>query len=163
METEQRAIVIAGFAGVGKSTLARQAKYIQSRPVVELQKDSFLFGDDGTRNSNPSRGYVGTIMKRLSEPCILLVQAHVDVREALVDRGVDFYFVYPGRECRGDYCERYLRKGEADMARVYHTFWETFIGTCERQDGCHHRRLEPRQYLDTAYVESLLRDRVSDR
>ncbi|KAH7114675.1 hypothetical protein EDB81DRAFT_669576 [Dactylonectria macrodidyma] len=129
MQTEQQAFVIVGLAGVGKSTLARRAKHSASRPVVELRKDLFRICDDGTRHSDPLPAYMDAVMAWLGKPCVLLLDHHFDIRDALVDRGVDFYFVYPKEECRDEYCSGFVDKNVAD---VYRQYWSEFLRCCER-------------------------------
>lgn len=157
MHTRQQAVVVAGFAGVGKSTVVK-AHAIGGRRLVDLDSSSFSFLADGRRNPSFVEDYVQAVLTRLGERCVLFVSTHPEVRRALVAHGVVFYLVHPERECKAEYLRRFVTRGTPQLVRLFDSDWDSFIDSCEGQRGCYRWRLESCQYLDAACLESILGD-----
>ena len=111
--------VIAAFPGCGKSTM--------SATDLEIgDLDSSLF-DKAAFPGN----YVAHIKERV-EVGAAFVSSHSAVRDALVESGIDFWLVYPARECKAEYLQRYRERGSPEkFIELLDANWDTWISECE--------------------------------
>ncbi|KAI7773456.1 hypothetical protein LA080_010903 [Diaporthe eres] len=152
---KQKAIVICGFAAIGKSTFkaACDEAYDGDR-VVDL--DSSLFPKGPTWPQN----YLDAIRERLSEKCILMISTHKIVYSQLLEEGVDLILVYPKRELRAEWLER-IQKREADagsgaaasICGVVNDRWDGWINEYGEQRGCIKYEMSGGEYLKGAVDE----------
>ena len=92
-------MIISGYSGIGKSTLASKNKN-----VVDL--DSSLFKIDGKRFPDWYKAYVNVAVDLSRQGFIVLVSAHMSVRNELKKRNIDFYIICPSQELKNQWVER---------------------------------------------------------
>lgn len=152
---KQKAIVICGFAAIGKSTFkaACEEGYGGVR-VVDL--DSSLFPKGPTWPYN----YLEAIKEKLSDRCILMISTHKVIYSQLLAEGVDLILVYPKRELRAEWLER-IRKREADagidangsICGVVNDRWDGWISEYGEQRECLRYEMSEGEYLQGAVDE----------
>ena len=77
-----------------------------------------------------------------------MVSSHNVVRDDLVHSGIIFVLVYPRRDAKEQYLERYAARGNDEAFRVFLSRnWDDFIDEMEAQKHCSKIELEPGQYL----------------
>lgn len=115
-------IVIAGFSGIGKSTLARKYKN-----VIDLDASEFVYDDTGLENlnieqrkglkrkSNPNwpKNYIDAIKKEVENYDIVLVWERPDILMEYKRNNIDFSLCYPTKESLNIYANRYLIRGNS--------------------------------------------------
>lgn len=152
---KQQAIVICGFAAIGKSTFkAACDKAYDGERVIDL--DSSLFPKGPTWPQN----YLQAIRERLSEKCILMISTHKVIYSQLLEEGVDLILVYPKRELRAEWLER-IRKREADagsnaaasICGVVNDRWDGWISEYGEQEQCLKYEMSEGEYLQEAVDE----------
>ncbi|KAG6362596.1 hypothetical protein INS49_007688 [Diaporthe citri] len=152
---KQKAIVICGFAAIGKSTFkAACDKAYDGDRVIDL--DSSLFPKGPTWPNN----YLEAIRERLSEKCILMISTHKDIYSRLLEEGVALILVYPKRELRAEWLER-IRKREADagsdaaasICGVVNDRWDGWVSEYGEQRGCLKYEMSEGEYLQGAVHE----------
>lgn len=152
---KQKAVVICGFAAIGKSTFkAGCEEGYDGVQVVDL--DSSLFPKGPTWPQN----YLEAIRERLSEKCILMISTHKAIYSRLLEEDVDLILVYPKRELRAEWLER-IRKREADagtdaaasICRVVDDRWDGWISEYGEQRGCLRYEMSEGEYLQGAVDE----------
>lgn len=103
------AIVISGFAGVGKTTAQRQYPY----PAFDLDPAKFA----GPHYPKNYLDEVKRILAKAEHPnTLIFVSTHPKVREALLAAKIPFVLVFPGVECKGEYLNRLQAKGMSPNA-----------------------------------------------
>ena len=151
----QKAIVICGFAAIGKSTFKTNCEegYDGIR-VIDL--DSSLFPKGPTWPYN----YLEAIKERLSERCILMISTHKAIYSQLLEEGVDLILVYPKRELRTEWLERIRRREEiagsdaaASICGVVNERWDGWISEYGEQRGCLRYEMSQGEYLQGAVDE----------
>lgn len=97
--------VYSAFPGCGKTT------YFNTTNRNVLDSDSSKFD----KKHFPDN-YIDHIERNVLDPKIdkILVSSHKDVRDALVARGIPFVLVYPSRELKDEYIQRYKDRGNND-------------------------------------------------
>lgn len=158
-------LVISAFPGSGKSTISNNAEQYglkkafvswDEREGVEIMipktfgtpvfdSDSSIFPKDGFPNN-----YVEHIKGLLRDypDCVIMVSSHDNVREALRNEGIDYILVYPQRELKGDYLERYEQRGSPEaFIKLMDDKWNDFIDSCESDPSTSKRVLSEGEYL----------------
>jgi len=115
----KKCTVIAGFAGIGKTSLAK--KYIN---VYDLESSNFKW--DNTeykgitveqikgmiRNQNPlwPHNYIEEIKNKMLEYDILLVKSNPDILEIYDQENIPYIICYPCKEALEEYKQRYINR-----------------------------------------------------
>lgn len=152
---KQKAIVICGFAAIGKSTFKTACEEgYDGVQVVDL--DSSLFPKGPTWPHN----YLNAIRERLSEKCILMISTHKDIYSQLLEEGVDLILVYPKRELRAEWLERIRKReakagvdGKASICGMVNDRWDGWISEYGEQRGCLQYEMSEGEYLQEAVDE----------
>ncbi|AEV89598.1 hypothetical protein OBP_161 [Pseudomonas phage OBP] len=158
-------LVTCAFPGTGKSTISNNAEqyglikahvYYDDREgvcVSLLNSDKVpVFDSDSSifpKENFPSN-YVEHIKGLLRDfpECVIMVSSHDNVREALREAGIDYILVYPQRELKGDYLERYEGRGSPEpFIKLMDDKWNDFIDSCESDPSTSKRVLSEGEYL----------------
>lgn len=133
--------VVAGFPGVGKSSLYNRSK---EEGLNVSDSDSSTFPKDGF-----PANYIEHIKQKINECDLVLVSSHDVVRKAMVDEGIAFTLVYPNRGLKAEYLRRYRKRGSPEaFVNLLDSKWDEWIDDCERQENCAHVVLRnPDEYL----------------
>jgi hypothetical protein len=97
--------VYSAFPGVGKTT------YFNTTDKNVLDSDSSKFD-----KKNFPANYIDHIERNIQDPKVdkILVSSHKDVRDALLKRGIPYVLVYPNRDIKDEYIQRYKDRGNND-------------------------------------------------
>ena len=97
--------VYSAFPGVGKTT------YFNTTDKNVLDSDSSKFD-----KKNFPANYIDHIERNIQNPNVdkILVSSHKDVRDALLKKGIPYVLVYPNREIKNEYIQRYKDRGNND-------------------------------------------------
>jgi len=167
-------LVISAFPACGKSTISKNApryglKWCQltfneetGQHDIEIPKtlgvpvfdsDSSLF-DKAAFPQN----YIAHIQSVLSQfdDVVIFVSSHEEVRKALHDAGIEFTLVYPQRELKEEYIQRYINRGNAQgFIDMMQARWNDFIDSCEADSTPHKVIMEESEYLGDNLAEVL--------
>ena len=128
--------VVAGFPGVGKSTLTKEDPSIGDSDSSQFDKEYF------------PGNYMAHVRNRMVADKLTLVSSHDIVRQALVKSKIDYILVYPALECKDEYLKRYAKRGsELKFIDLLERNWDDWIKDCQAQEGCTHVVLQPGQFL----------------
>jgi len=118
---ENKCIVIAGFAGLGKTTLERKYK-----KVIDVESSYFKWLNDGLENLtaeqrkglpnrklNPNfpQNYINEIKKLMKSNRILLVYIGNEVRKKLEEENIEFMIALPTPDSKEILIERLRKRG----------------------------------------------------
>lgn len=92
--------IICGFAGIGKSTLARRCP-----GVIDLESTPF--------NKNWDM-YINVALHMQKQGYLVLVSCHEELRKELAKREVDYVVAVPVSEEREEYVRRYKYRGNTE-------------------------------------------------
>ena len=131
-------VIVSGFPGIGKSNLAQNSSLrVQDSDSSKFPKDKF------------PANYIKHIQTTYKDYDITLVSSHQLVREALVAAGLDFWLVYPQADLKNEYLRRYARRlSPPEFIKMMDENWDSFIQSCQAQQGAKHLQLKSGQYLD---------------
>lgn len=129
------------FPGCGKTTFVKDFPDVADSDSSHFPKDNF------------PQNYIKHIRERYLDRKMTLVSSHKVVREALVEARLPFLLIYPARECKEEYVQRYLNRdgfnGGEKFAKLIADNWEVWITECENQTHCKKIILLPGQFLST--------------
>ena len=125
-------IIVSGFPGVGKSHLFRNSGEYD---IVDSDSSQYSWIKDENGNNTTERNpnfipdYMAHIQEMIdSNVDVILVSSHNDVRRALRDYGHTYILVYPNRDCKEEYLERYrLRGSTTSFIELLDNNWNEFI------------------------------------
>ena len=109
---------IAGFPGVGKTTAAKVFNYSDS--------DSTQFSRwKNQRHPDWPGNYIRHIQDLSG---IVFISTHPEVRSALVKEQIPYLLVYPERDCKAVYLERFKNRGSPEaFITLLDDFWDEWI------------------------------------
>lgn len=137
-------LVVSGFPGVGKSTLFEQAG---KRGIWIQDSDSSHFPKDGF----PENYLDHIALHWTAGPGILMVSSHELVRDGMVRRQIPYVLVYPERDLKQEYLDRYTKRGNNEaFVKLLDENWDTWLDSCNQQLGCTRRVLKSGEFLSTA-------------
>jgi hypothetical protein len=132
----KKAIIICGFPGVGKTTVANNRRNILD---AESSAFSWIFNPKETdaRKRNPAfpHNYVAFLLENAGEYDYILSSSHSAVRDDLKAVGAPYIIVAPRRELKNEYLVRYLRRGsDIEFIELLNEKWDEFLTDIEN-DG----------------------------
>lgn len=131
--------VYSAFPGCGKTT------YYQKSGKNVLDSDSCTFD-----KKNFPKNYLEHIKYNINNDTvdIILVSSHKEVRDALTSNGINYVLVYPERELKNEYIQRYKQRGNKDLfIKLLEDNWDLWMDEMDDQKGCYKVKLKSGQYL----------------
>lgn len=143
------AIIICGFPGVGKTSVANNRMNILD---AESSLFSWIWNPENlergrVRNPEFPENYISYIQENMEKYEVILVSSHQDVRNALKAEGIQYIIVAPWASLKNEYMARYLRRGsEIEFIDLMNNAWGDFLRGIE-EDGAPVVRLDKGEYL----------------
>ncbi len=129
----KKPLIIAGFAGIGKTTLANKYKN-----VIDLESSIYRWDNTGLEdipvearkgmkrkeNAKWPNNYIEEIKKQSLYYDIILVWIHPDVLKIYDENNIDYVLCYPNKDSLKIYEQRYKERGnnEEYIERVINTY-----------------------------------------
>jgi len=133
---QEPAYVISGFPGIGKSHFQSTRERVSDSDSSKFPKDNF------------PANYIEHIKVAINDNAFVMVSSHDVVRQALVDNNIPYMLVYPAKELKAEYMQRYTERGSPQpFLDLMDKNWDSFVDGCKSQDGCTHIELQAGQYL----------------
>jgi hypothetical protein len=123
--------IIAGFPGIGKSF------YFEKHKNTTLDSDSSLFSWvilDGNKVRNPEfpNNYISHIKENIGKYEFIFVSTHDQIRRALRQNCIFFYLLYPARNRKDEFMQRYKDRGSPDsFISLISDNWDKWLDECE--------------------------------
>ena len=132
-----RTRIISGFPGIGKSF------YFETHKETTLDSDSSSFSwtlEEGKKVRNPDfpTNYIEHIKENIGKYEFIFVSTHIEIREALQENCIFFYLVYPARNRKNEFLQRYQDRGSSDsFIKLISDNWDKWLDECESWNiGC---------------------------
>ena len=125
----RKAIIICGFPGVGKTSVANNRTNILD---AEYSAFSWNWNPENLekgRERNPEfpHNYIRFIKENMDKYDVILVSSHKVVRDALKAEGIQYIIVAPECWCKNEYMIRYLQRGsDIDFIEQLYENWDEF-------------------------------------
>jgi len=143
--------IISGFPGVGKSTMF---KYEANLLVSDSDSSNFSWIKPGVRHPNFPANYIEHIKDNIGKLDFILVSSHDIVREALNKEGIEYTIVYPSKDIKDEYIQRYIDRGNNEnFVNLLQENYETFIEGIEKETKPKLVSLSSGQYLSDVLGE----------
>jgi len=167
-------MIIAAFAGTGKTTLA--ALYPQA--VIDFVCMPYKYElDENCENIEASKAnpeyvlrynwpfnYVEAIKKTLSDGKILLIPSEGIVLSILRNEGLQYTLCYPQKNAKKIYHKRFLDRGNTkDFIDIFIGRWDYFIDSLKHDPYGKHIVLKPNQFLsDVINGNGIIIDKIKN-
>lgn len=139
-----RTRIISAFPGTGKTF------YHEAYPETTLDSDSSAFSwtkisGEKVRNLRFPNNYIQHIKENIGKYEIIFVSSHREVREALLQNCLFFYLLYPNRNEKEMYLQRYKERGSScEFIELISDNWDNWLKELRFCDvGC--KNIEMRQ------------------
>lgn len=141
--------VISAFPGAGKTFYTNNSDNIFG--VFDSDSSSYSWiEEDGTRIRNPlfPMNYIEHIKGLIGVADIIFVSSHDVVRQGLRQAGIDYTLVYPSRDIKEEYVQRYIDRGNNEhFVETLQEKWDIFIDEIEQETFPSLIQLKAGQYL----------------
>ena len=130
-----RTRIISAFPGTGKSV------YHKNHPTTTLDSDSSNFSwveVDGVKLRNPQfpANYIEHIKENIGKYEFIFVSSHAEVRNALKDNCIFFYWITPVPERKEEFIQRYKDRGNQEgFIKLLEGNWEKWMNEFYLDDG----------------------------
>ena len=130
--------IISAFPGTGKSY------YHNKHKETTLDSDSSIFSwrmdVDGNKVRNPDfpKNYINHIEENIGKYEFIFVSSHKEVRDALLNKCLFFYLVYPDSRRKDEFIQRYKNRGNDDnFINLVSNNWDEWLNELwYPEDGC---------------------------
>jgi len=130
-------ILISAFPGTGKTY------FYNSTALDVLDSDSSTFD----KKDFPAN-YIKHIKENIGEVDMILISSHENVRYELEQSGLGYNLVYPAKELKDEYIQRYKERGNEDtFVKLLEDNWDEWQDVIELESGCRHIVLQSGEYL----------------
>ncbi len=134
--------VVSAFPGTGKSHYTYNTDYMPDGFATDSDSSKFdktYFPDN----------YMDHIEQKIKEGYArIFVSSHEVVRKALEDREIPFTLVYPAKELKEEYLQRYKERGSPEsFITLLNNNWDEWLDQLKDQKGCDHIELKAGQFI----------------
>lgn len=135
--------LICGFAGIGKTHLADYTKYIDfDSSIINAPRNTPLFAKEYVQSLID---YIERCPKTVTH---ILLSCHVEVRYELKNKGLLYTLVFPTKELRETYLERYKQRGSNEgFINLFKNNFDNFVDSCYNDPSKKIVLSEATQYL----------------
>lgn len=138
-------MLVAAFPGTGKS------HYVNYGEGSGYMLQGFATDSDSSKfdKANFPANYIEHIKQKISEGYArVFISSHKDVRNALVENRLPFVLIYPSKELKEEYLERYKQRGNNEkFIQLVSDNWDNWLDECKLQTGCFHIELKSGQFV----------------
>ena len=156
----QEGTIICGFAGIGKTTVAKKYKNVidlESSDFKWIYENSNLTKEQrkGTEERTPNPGwpenYVINIIQNSNTNNVVLTSLDKEVRDTLIKWGCKYYVAYPEKDCKESYIERYKKRGNnGNFIKTIEDNFDSWIDDLESEQN--KIVLHSGEYLEDALI-----------
>lgn len=133
--------VISAFPGCGKTYFYNEYKNRGTfRGVIDSDSSEFSWVKDengnNTKERNPEfpQNYIKHIKDNIGKVEVIFVSSHDIVRKALEDNNIEYTIVYPNKDQKEEFINRYIQRGNnKDFIKFISNNWDNFIDDIEKE------------------------------
>ena len=135
--------IICAFPACGKTYAY---KTLNEKGYKILDSDSSLFswrdnidGIDGNKIRNPDfpNNYICHIKNNIGKVDYIFVSSHKEVRDALINNGIYFTLIYPGRKMKAEWVGRCFLRGSGEkFCKLIADNWDKWLDEMEDVEEC---------------------------
>jgi hypothetical protein len=136
-------MLVSAFPGAGKTYYTNsESSYMPQGFAADSDSSKF-------DKSKFPENYIEHIKQKITEGYArVFISSHKEVREALVLNNLPFVLVYPSKELKQEYINRYYERGSSlEFIRLISNNWDNWIDECKSQKGCFHIELKKGQFI----------------
>lgn len=146
-------MLVAAFTGTGKSFYCQMFfGEMQNINAFEIDSNLRVCSDSDSSKFDKSHfpaNYIEHIKEKINEGYWrIFISSHKEVRDALVLNQLPFVLIYPSKELKSDYIDRYKERGSSEkFIKLISDNWDSWLDELKNQKGCYHIELKKGQYI----------------
>jgi len=129
---DRKTKVISAFPGTGKTVFFENTKL----DVIDSDSSKFSWLDhpNGERNPEFPANYIKHIKENIGKVDYILVSSHKEVRDALRENHIMYMLVYPRKDAKDNYLNRYRVRGSGEeFVKLLDDNWDNFIDQLDNE------------------------------
>jgi hypothetical protein len=142
-QQNKETMLVAAFPGTGKSHYCNVD--------VDYMPQGFAIDSDSSKfdKSQFPENYIQHIKQKIAEGYArVFISSHKEVRDALVLNNLPFVLIYPAKDLKQEYIDRYKQRGSNEkFVELVSNNWDKWIDELKSQKGCHHIELKSGQFV----------------
>jgi len=132
-------MIISAFPGCGKTTCTNTTKEFT---IMDSDSSDFSWIKDENGNNTTERNpefpqnYIRHIFENLGKFEVIFISSHKEVRDALLDLGVQFFLIYPNINLKDEWIYRFRNRGSSEsfISKISEN-WDSYINEIESLNG----------------------------
>ncbi|WP_222928525.1 hypothetical protein [Sutcliffiella horikoshii] len=137
--------IISGFPAIGKSYLTQNTELV----VLDSDSSNFSWIREGERHPDFPNNYIQHIQQNIGKADYILVSSHDIVRKALQENQIEYVLIYPSKNLKNEYLERYRNRGSDEkFISFIDSNWDAFIDDIENESFPRLLKLESGEFLE---------------
>jgi hypothetical protein len=145
---KKKAIIISGFAGIGKSGLKDNVPYYDNVKIYDLSSSYFR------KEEGWEKIYCDIVESMSDNYDFIFISTHDIVIREMLDRGNNFFIVYPRRNCKEEYRQRFIDRGNSkEYIDKFMKNWDNFIDMLDNVNYDKKITLRTGQYLSDVLIK----------
>lgn len=172
-----RTAIVSAFPGCGKSYIYNKynntpyyGQDYNNKTWKMLDSDSSEYSwikdenGNNTKEKNPNfpQNYIDHIKANIGKVDVIFVSSHKEVRQALKENNIKFFLIFPLKEMKKDFIERYKNRGNTeDFINFISKNWDGFIDEMENEhdDLCLIEHLtKENPYITMTFLDKILEE-----
>ena len=130
-----KTVLCAAFCGAGKTFICRNAQY----KAIEVEYWEY---------KGSEKEFLQDVKKQIGLVDIIFLGTDIDSLHLLRDEGLDIVLVYPQKNLRNEYLDRYIeRDNPYDFIGTMMKYWDKKIDELSELNYCKHYVLESGQHI----------------
>lgn len=131
-----KTLLYAAFCGSGKTYTC------ENTDIKAIEIEYWKYKDSSKEK------YLKDIEENIGKVDYIFISTDPEGLKLLSNKGYDITLVYPKKELRNEYLDRYInRDSSADFIGNFMKYWDVWIDELANQDYCNHIVLNKNQYL----------------
>jgi hypothetical protein len=149
------AIIISGFAGIGKTTFTKN--YLNKFKILDLEPNTFSGRDTGVRNPNFLQNYIDFVLNNINNYDYILISSQKVVTDYLNLLNIKYFSVSPDKNLKSEYMKRLIdRNSNQWFIDLMQEKWDEWTVYFDQNPNPNKILLKSKQYLSDVIKEMVL-------
>ena len=139
MNIIKKTILIAAWCGTGKTYICEKTN------INAIEIEYWKYKDIDIKNK-----YIEDIKKNIGNVDYIFISTDPEGLMLLYKEGFEIILVYPKKELRNDYLNRYIKRDDPhEFIGAFMKYWDSWIDELKKQTYCKHIVLRKNEYLQS--------------
>lgn len=139
--------VIAAFPGTGKTWMFDHQDEF-NLIISDSDSSKFSWSSPGVRHEDFPNNYIQHIISKIGMVDVIFISTHKDVRDALKEASIDYTLIYPERDEKQFYIQRFQNRGSTDaFIKLVGDKWDEWMDELDAEQFPFKVKLSGHQFI----------------